>query len=88
MRYGDFIRPKQKLEIWVPENMNEIKTRLGQNKKQINEEDPGRYYTVRFGDTLWDIAKKYGISIRDLKKINKMRTTRIRPGDRLKISKN
>jgi len=88
LRYGDFIRPKQKLEIWVPENMNEIKTRLGQNKKQINEEDPGRYYTVRFGDTLWDIAKKYGISIRDLKKINKMRTTRIRPGDRLKISKN
>ena len=87
LRYGQFIRPKQKLAIWVPENMNDIKARLSK-KKAVKKEESGTFYTVRFGDTLWDIAKKYGVSIRELKKMNKMRTSRIRPGDRIKVSKN
>ncbi len=87
LRYGQYIRPKQKLAIWVPENMNDLKARLTQNKKQVQKEN-GTFYTVRFGDTLWDIAKKYGVSIKELKKMNKMRTSRIRPGDRIMVSKN
>ncbi len=87
LRYGQYIRPKQKLAIWVPENMNEIKARLAKHKKMVQKET-GTFYTVRFGDTLWDIAKKYGVSIKELKKMNKMRTSRIRPGDRIKVSKN
>lgn len=87
LRYGEYIRPKQTLILWVPENLQELKNRVA-NKTVETKSDPGTYYTVRTGDTLWDIAKKYGISISELKKMNKMRTSRIRPGEKLKVSKN
>lgn len=87
LRYGDFIRPKQKLAVWVPENMEEFRQRTAARAvKKIPEK--GTFYTVRPGDTLWDISKKYNVSIRALKKMNKMRTSRIRPGDRLRVTNN
>lgn len=45
------------------------------------------YYTVRSGDTLWDIAKKYpGVSIDDIKKTNNIYDSRgLKPGMKLKI---
>ncbi len=45
------------------------------------------YYTVREGDTLWDIAKKYpGISDDDIKQLNNISdVSKIKPGQKLKI---
>ncbi len=45
------------------------------------------YYTVRDGDTLWDIAKKFpGISDQDIKKLNNITdVSKIKPGQKLKI---
>lgn len=45
------------------------------------------YYTVREGDTLWDIAKKYpGISDDDIKRLNNIHdVSKIKPGQKLKI---
>ena len=45
------------------------------------------YYTVREGDTLWDIAKKYpGITDEDIKRLNNITdVSKIRPGQKLKI---
>jgi membrane-bound lytic murein transglycosylase D len=45
------------------------------------------YYTVRAGDTLWDIAKKYpGISDEDIKRLNNISdVSKIKPGQKLKI---
>jgi membrane-bound lytic murein transglycosylase D len=45
------------------------------------------YYTVREGDTLWDIAKKYpGISDDDIKRLNNISdASKIKPGQKLKI---
>jgi len=88
LHYGNYIRPKQKLSIWVPENMEELKQRVSSKKQVEKSKKVGTFYTVRIGDTLWDISKKYNISIRELKKINKMHNSRIRPGDRIKVSKN
>ena len=87
LNYGDFIRPKQKLVLWVPENLEDFKKRTAVRAVKKAPEK-GTFYTVRRGDTLWDISKKYNVSIRDLKKMNKMRTSRIRPGDRLKVTNN
>lgn len=45
------------------------------------------YYTVRDGDTLWDIAKKYpGVSDQDIIKLNNITdVNKIKPGQKLKI---
>jgi membrane-bound lytic murein transglycosylase D len=86
LRYGQFIKPKQKLVIWVPKNREDLKKQFSSGKKKQLKK--GTYYTVKRGDTLWDIAKKYNISIQELRKLNNMRGSRIRPGDRIRVSKN
>ncbi len=83
LRYGEFIYPRQKLVIWVN---NQLENPV---KRYVSSEDENAtYYTVKIGDTLWDISKKYGLSIEEIKRLNKMQTARIRPGDRIKVSKN
>ena len=44
-------------------------------------------YRVRRGDSLIKIAKRYGVSVRTLKKINRLKSNRIYVGQRLKIPK-
>ena len=45
------------------------------------------YYTIRRGDTLWDIAKKYqGVSANDIIKLNRISSRKIlKPGMKIKI---
>lgn len=45
------------------------------------------YYRIRQGDTLGSIARKFGVSVRQLRKWNGLRNNRIRAGKRLKIYK-
>ncbi|MEN8375117.1 MAG: DUF5715 family protein [Gemmatimonadota bacterium] len=42
-------------------------------------------YTVGRGDTLWDIAKQVGASVESIKAANGLRTSRIYPGQTLKV---
>ena len=42
-------------------------------------------YTVAAGDTLWDLSKKFGTSIRQLKKLNHLTKDRLHPGQVLKV---
>jgi membrane-bound lytic murein transglycosylase D len=42
-------------------------------------------HVVRQGDTLYDIAKSYNVSIANIKSINRIRGSRLYPGDRLLI---
>ena len=45
----------------------------------------GNYYTVKSGDSLWSIAKKYNISVSDLKNANGLTNSLLSIGDVLKI---
>lgn len=45
-----------------------------------------RYVKVRRGDNLFRIAKKHGISVKTLKRINKLKSNKIKPGKRLKVA--
>jgi len=45
-----------------------------------------RTHRVRSGESLWDIASRYGVSVRSLRKANRIgRSALIRPGQRLKV---
>jgi stage VI sporulation protein D len=44
-------------------------------------------YTVKRGDTLDSIAKKFGVSVDELKKVNGLKSDEILMGQRLKIPK-
>jgi len=45
----------------------------------------GNYYTVKSGDSLWSIAKKYNVSVSDLKNANGLTSSLLSIGDVLKI---
>jgi membrane-bound lytic murein transglycosylase D len=45
----------------------------------------GTYHIVRRGDTLWDIARRYDVSVENIKTWNNKRSNKIKPGERLKI---
>lgn len=42
-------------------------------------------YRVQSGDTLWAIARRYDVSARDLMRWNGLRTSRIYPGDEVRV---
>jgi hypothetical protein len=44
-----------------------------------------RRYKVRSGDNLWTIARRHGVSVQAIRKVNKVSSTRLRPGQVLAI---
>ena len=44
------------------------------------------YHKVRSGDNLYRIARKHGTTVKKIKRLNKMRNSRIWPGKRLKVT--
>jgi len=61
------------------------------NNNTLDETDDGDYiyYTVKYGDTIWDIANKYpGVSDSDILRINNLaNANRIMPGQVIKIKR-
>lgn len=51
--------------------------------KGSNEEND--YYVVKKGDSLWSIAKKYNMTVDELKSINNLKSNLLSIGQRLKI---
>ena len=49
-------------------------------------EKPPATHVVRKGEALWDIARRYNISISELKRLNQLKTHVITPGMSLKLS--
>ena len=46
-----------------------------------------RIYTVRQGDSLWSISKKFpGVTVQQIKRMNNMNSNRLKPGMKLKLS--
>lgn len=93
------IRPGQKLVVYVPEkNLAQYKNKAAYTGKVNNTASAPQvetidgefvYYTVRKGENLWTIAKKYpGVSNRDIMRWNGISDNQVkdlRPGQKLKI---
>ncbi|PMP67887.1 MAG: hypothetical protein C0190_02375 [Thermodesulfobacterium geofontis] len=46
------------------------------------------YHVVKRGETLYSISRQYGISVEELKKLNNLRTSKLKTGQKLKIYQN
>jgi membrane-bound lytic murein transglycosylase D len=91
------IYPKQKLKVsgsggsteevaiasTASPKSSSTQTKTGSGSSQYS------YYTVKKGDTLWDIAQQYkGVSVDDIKKWNNLSNSKLQVGQKLKINKN
>jgi membrane-bound lytic murein transglycosylase D len=87
------IYPKQKLIVsGSSTEVAEKKTTPASTSKTSSasktSDDKIVYYTVKKGDTLWDIAQQYkGVTVQDIQKLNNLKSSsRLQPGQKLKIS--
>ncbi len=71
------IRPGQRLR--VPDRGTSTSRSIRRSARE------GRTYRVRAGDTLYDIARRFGISVNSLRHTNGLHGSRIHPGDLLRI---
>lgn len=61
--------------------------RDSKNRKEKQQVAKTKEHSVKEGDNLYNIAKKNGVSVEDLKKANHMKDNMIRPGSKLVIPK-
>jgi membrane-bound lytic murein transglycosylase D len=57
-------------------------------EKVVSYKDVVKYYRVKKGDNLGEISNKYGVSVAEIKKWNKLKSNNIALGANLKIIKN
>jgi len=79
------IRDGMKLEI--PTSKTNSKTESKKTSKRESERNRELTYVVQKGDTLETIAKKYGLTVKELMDYNDMKDEKIFAGDELKIPK-
>jgi membrane-bound lytic murein transglycosylase D len=82
--YGQHIYPEQELIIWVAKSFKDIESAKTDEIKNDSYAN-ATYYKVKWGDTLWDIARKYNTTVEEIKDWNKKKTNRIVPGETLLI---
>jgi len=90
--YTTSIHTGQKLKIYVPQGKKEVyaaidKMNRNQKMRKLYETlgDTWIEHRIRRGETLSTIARKYGVSVRQLKRWNGLRTSRIYKGKKLRI---
>ncbi|MCX6639576.1 MAG: LysM peptidoglycan-binding domain-containing protein [bacterium] len=85
------IYPGQKLIIWTKagdaaSETDETVAEVTSNPSTGNDSGKPRIHMIRSGDTLWNIARHYGLSVQDLKKWNDIHSAyRLQPGAALKL---
>lgn len=59
--------------------------RFNSDEESPSGKDAAVYHTVRQGDTLWDIARKYRASVEQIRNLNDFRSSNLRPGQRIRV---
>ncbi|MGE0683272.1 MAG: LysM peptidoglycan-binding domain-containing protein [Candidatus Binatia bacterium] len=77
-------QPKIKKEAKTIKKTKKSKTKIASKSKRVKRQSR-RVHNVRRGDTLGEIAQRYGTSVRSLMRANSLRTSRIQAGASLRI---
>lgn len=78
------IQVGQKLKVYPPENQN-VSSGNSSNNKPASSSNSTTTYTVKSGDSLWSIAKKFNVTVDHIKKLNNLKNNDIKVGQKLKI---
>ncbi|GJL63832.1 MAG: hypothetical protein NPIRA04_24860 [Nitrospirales bacterium] len=79
LKKGDLIFWNTRLRIRADEDDNPSLILKAESSSQTT------WYRVRYGDTLSSIAKKFGLSVAELTRLNNLKNDRIRSNDRLRV---
>ena len=79
LKKGDEILWNDRLRVRADENDDPL---VNRNAESLQ---PTAWYRIRYGDTLSSIAKTFGLSVTELKRLNNLQSDRIRSNDRLRI---
>jgi len=94
LSYRSYIYPNQKLTLWLPQrsalnkayNQDENMALDIDQISQKNGVKARKIYTVKKGDTLWEIAKIFDVNLNSLLKFNqKSKKSIIKPGEKIII---
>ncbi|MDE0144507.1 MAG: LysM peptidoglycan-binding domain-containing protein [Nitrospira sp.] len=83
-RFGTSVRKLKNLN-GLSGNVIRVGQRLRVNR-DVAKAGEVTWYRVRMGDSLWSIAKRFRVSVKDLKVLNNLRSSLIRVGRRLMIA--
>ena len=75
----------EEYKLWKFDGSKKSLVNKLKEKSKKREKNNTNYYTVKKGDTLYSISKKYSISVEGLKKLNKLKSNEIKIGQKLKI---
>jgi len=79
---GQILKIPTNKEFYYSQSLNTSENLFSQGNKPIS------YHKVAKGETLYSISKKYGIPIQELKKINNLKSTKLKVGQTIKIYQN
>jgi len=75
----------QKLKIYTRTPVfTQVATKTKSSKK-TSKNNKIIYHTIKPGDSLWNIARKYRVSVRNLMRWNGLKSNKLQPGKKLKI---
>lgn len=74
------IKVGQRLKVYPPETLN-----TSSKSATPAKIGSGTTYTVKSGDSLWSISKKYGVSVDHIKKLNNLKSNDLKVGQKLKL---
>jgi membrane-bound lytic murein transglycosylase MltF len=92
LQHGTYEKRREKLEAAGLSERTVLKTSTGKNVKKtapktVKKKSGVRYHTVRSGETLYSISRRYGISVDKIARLNKLRSKKvIHPGTKLRVS--
>ena len=71
----------------VIELLHEARIKTTVNKKSVKNvvKKSSDYHTVTSGESLYTIAKKYGVSVKELREMNKLNGNKIQKGQKIKV---
>jgi membrane-bound lytic murein transglycosylase D len=86
---GNTIHVGQRLNIWLKQPVGNTAAIAAAPAKQVVPVPipNSKTYVVQYGDTLWDISRKFeGLTIEKIKQLNNLANSKIQPGQKLVIA--